>query len=68
MAVKLTEICNQEDGLAPGHRACIGCGETIIARQILQAIDSPVVAASSTGCLEIVTSPYPFTSWHPLDP
>ncbi|MBE9501808.1 MAG: pyruvate ferredoxin oxidoreductase [Dehalococcoidia bacterium] len=63
MAVKLTEICNQEDGLAPGHRACIGCGETIIARQILQAIDSPVVAASSTGCLEIVTSPYPFTSW-----
>jgi pyruvate ferredoxin oxidoreductase beta subunit len=32
-------------------------------REILHAIDKPVVLASSTGCLEIITSPYPFTSW-----
>ena len=63
MAIKLTEICNREDKLAPGHRACLGCAETIIVRQVLQAIDEPVVVASPTGCLEIITSPYPFTSW-----
>ena len=63
MAIKLTEICNQEDRLAPGHRACLGCAETIIVRQVLRAIDDPVVVVSPTGCLEIITSPYPFTSW-----
>ncbi len=63
MAISLTEICNQEEKLAPGHRACLGCAETIIVRLVLHAIDSPVVLANSTGCLEIVTSPYPFTSW-----
>jgi pyruvate ferredoxin oxidoreductase beta subunit len=30
---------------------------------MLHAIDKPVVVASPTGCLEIITSPYPFTSW-----
>jgi pyruvate ferredoxin oxidoreductase beta subunit len=63
MAIKLTDICNQEDKLAQGHRACLGCGETIVVRQVLHAIDDPVVVASPTGCLEIVTSPYPLTSW-----
>ncbi len=63
MSIKLTEICNQEDRLAPGHRACIGCSETVIVRQVLQAINYPVVVGTPTGCLEIVTSPYPYTSW-----
>ena len=63
MALKLTEICNQEDRLAPGHRACLGCAEPIVVRQVLHAIDNPVVVASPTGCLEIITSPYPFSSW-----
>ena len=63
MTITLTQICNQRDRLAPGHRACLGCSETVIVRQVLHAIDDPVVVASSTGCLEIITSPYPFTSW-----
>lgn len=63
MVIKLTELTKQEDKLAPGHRACLGCGETVIVRQILHAIEDPVVVASPTGCLEIVTSPFPYTSW-----
>lgn len=63
MAIKLTEVCNQEERLAQGHRACLGCGETIVVRQVLHAIAEPVVVATSTGCLEIVSSPYPYTSW-----
>lgn len=63
MAVKLTEISRQEEKLAPGHRACLGCAETIVVRQVLHAINEPVVVGTPTGCLEIVTSPFPFTSW-----
>ena len=63
MALRLSDICAQEDSLAPGHRACLGCAEPIIVREVLHAIDKPVVVASPTGCLEIITSPYPFTSW-----
>ena len=63
MALRLSDICDQEDSLAPGHRACLGCAEPIIVREVLHAIDKPVVVASPTGCLEIITSPYPFTSW-----
>lgn len=63
MALRLSDICDQEGPLAPGHRACLGCAEPIIVREVLHAIDKPVVVASPTGCLEIITSPYPFTSW-----
>ncbi len=61
--INLREICNQEDRLAPGHRMCLGCAEAIIVRQVLHAIDYPVVACSPTGCLEICTGLFPFTSW-----
>lgn len=61
--IKLTEICNQEDRLAPGHRACAGCAEPIIVRQVLHAINYPVIVCSPTGCLEVFTSSFPFTSW-----
>ncbi len=66
MAISLKDICNEKDLLAPGHRACAGCAETIVVRQVLHAISAaghPVVVASPTGCLEIITSPFPFTSW-----
>ena len=61
--INLKEISSKRERLAPGHRACAGCAETIIVRQVLQAIEEPVVVASPTGCLEIATSQYPYTSW-----
>ena len=66
MPIKLNEICNQEEKIAPGHRACHGCPETIIVRQVLHAITAmgrPVIAACPTGCLEVCTTPYPQTAW-----
>lgn len=66
MPIKLKEICNQEDKIAPGHRACHGCPETIIVRQVLHTITAmgkPVITACPTGCLEVCTSPYPQTAW-----
>jgi len=65
MATKLTpkELSKRPDRLSPGHRLCAGCGATIIVRQILAAIDDPVVIANATGCLEVGTTIYPYTAW-----
>jgi pyruvate ferredoxin oxidoreductase beta subunit len=63
MATRLRERAAREERLAPGQRLCAGCGEAIIVRQILNAIDHPVVVGAATGCLEIATSVFPYTSW-----
>ena len=65
MATKLMpkELMKKEERLAPGHRLCAGCGASIIVRQMLAAIDDPVVLANATGCLEVATTIYPFTAW-----
>ena len=63
MTLSLKVICTERDLLAPGHRLCAGCAETIVARQVLHAVGQPVVVATSTGCLEVSTTPYPQTSW-----
>ena len=61
--INLRDIVNNEEQLAPGHRLCAGCAESIIIRQMLHAIDGPVVIGTATGCLEVSTTVYPFTSW-----
>jgi len=61
--IRLRDIVNNEERLAPGHRLCAGCAEPTIVRQVLHAIDYPVVVATATGCMEVSTSVYPFTSW-----
>ncbi len=61
--IRLRDIVNNEEQLRPGHRLCSGCGESIILRQILHAVDDPVVVATATGCMEVSTTPYPYTAW-----
>jgi pyruvate ferredoxin oxidoreductase beta subunit len=65
MVTKLTpkELAKTPERLSPGHRMCAGCGAPIAVRQILAAIDDPVVVANATGCLEVATTIYPFTAW-----
>ena len=60
---KLKELSKKQDILSPGHRLCAGCGASIAVRQILSASDDPVVVASATGCLEVATTIFPYTSW-----
>jgi pyruvate ferredoxin oxidoreductase beta subunit len=62
--VNLRDLVNKEERLAPGHRLCGGCGEPTAIRQILHAIDNPVVLSTATGCLEVSTTVYPYTSWN----
>jgi pyruvate ferredoxin oxidoreductase beta subunit len=65
MATRLVpkELAKKKDLLAPGHRLCAGCGASIVVRQMLTAIDDPVVISNATGCLEVATTIYPYTAW-----
>ncbi len=58
------ELIKQPVRLTPGHRLCAGCAAPIIVRQILMAIDDPVVISNATGCLEVATTIYPYTAWN----
>lgn len=59
----IKELAKKEDRLCGGHRACPGCAAPIAVRQVLMAIDSPVVIACATGCLEVSTTIFPYTAW-----
>ncbi len=63
MAIKLKELVKKEEGLAAGHRACAGCALPIITRLVFHSIDDPVAVAVATGCLQTITTIYPYTSW-----
>ena len=51
--------------LVGGHRLCPGCGASVTVRQIMMAAgpDVQVVVAGATGCLEVSTTIFPYTSW-----
>jgi pyruvate ferredoxin oxidoreductase beta subunit len=53
----------QKEYFAPGHRACQGCAEALAVRLVAKALGRNVIVASATGCMEVISSPIPFTSW-----
>jgi pyruvate ferredoxin oxidoreductase beta subunit len=53
----------EEEFLASGHRACPGCGEVLALRLALKALGRKVIVTQPTGCMEVVTTPYPETAW-----
>lgn len=60
----LKELVKYEERFTGGHRACPGCGGTIALRQMLLALAGrPVVVGGATGCMEVVTTLFPYTSW-----
>ncbi len=46
-----------------GHRACAGCGAAIAVRLALKVAGRDVIVVQPTGCMEVVSTPYPETSW-----
>jgi len=61
--VYVPRLVTKKEPFAPGHRACIGCGEALAVRLACKALGQNVVIANATGCMEIVSSPLPTTSW-----
>jgi pyruvate ferredoxin oxidoreductase beta subunit len=49
--------------VAPGHRACSGCGLLIGARMATDVTQGNVIVANATGCLEVTTTAYPGSAW-----
>jgi len=61
--IYIPRLVTKEELFAPGHRACIGCGEALAVRLAVKALGRNTVIANATGCMEIVSSPLPTTSW-----
>lgn len=59
----LKDLAAKKEPICGGHRACAGCGAPIIVRQVLMSSKDPVVVTSATGCLEVVTTIFPYTAW-----
>jgi pyruvate ferredoxin oxidoreductase beta subunit len=57
------EIALKPDAFLPGHRACAGCGPASVLRMIMKATRGPTIVTEATGCMEVVSSIYPYTSW-----
>jgi pyruvate ferredoxin oxidoreductase beta subunit len=58
-----TEISHEDDLFNPGHRACAGCGPALAMRYLTEALGENTIIAHATGCMEVVSSPYPESSW-----
>ncbi len=63
-AIYVPRLVKKQENFAPGHRACIGCGEALAIRQSFKALDNNVIVVNATGCAEIFASQLPLTSWH----
>ncbi|MEG0873179.1 MAG: thiamine pyrophosphate-dependent enzyme [Clostridia bacterium] len=65
MAYNLKEVIKKESRLVSGHRMCAGCGAPTIIRNVLRSLkeEDNAVISVATGCLEVSTCIYPYTSW-----
>lgn len=63
MAVNLKQLTQNEDLLAGGHRACAGCTGANILRQIMLTAGKDTVMGGATGCMEVITTIFPYTAW-----
>ncbi len=57
------DIAEKSDLFLAGHRACAGCGPATVFRLIMKATRGPTIVTEATGCMEVVSSIYPYTSW-----
>lgn len=60
----LKQLAKREEKFLSGHRLCAGCGEGIVARMVTLAIDKPLIACNATGCMEVASTIFPYSSWN----
>jgi len=58
------KLVNRKEYFSPGHRACQGCAEALGVRLVGKALGRDTVVASATGCMEVTSTPLPFTNWN----
>ena len=57
------DIAAKPDLFLSGHRACAGCVPATVLRLVMKATRGPTIVTEATGCMEVVSSIYPYTSW-----
>ena len=57
--VYVPKLVSTREALVSGHRACQGCAEALAVRYVLKALGRNVVIANATGCMEIISTPFP---------
>jgi len=65
MAYNLKEAVKKGNRLVGGHRLCAGCGAPVVVNAVLRGLkpEDHAVVSVATGCLEVSTCLYPYTSW-----
>ncbi len=65
MPYNIKEIVKKENRFVSGHRMCAGCGAPPIIRSVLRSLkeEDNAVVSVATGCLEVSSCIYPYTSW-----
>jgi len=63
LTVYAPRLAPKDEPFVPGHRACIGCGEALAVRLVAKAMGRNTIVVNATGCMEIVASQLPYTSW-----
>lgn len=66
MAYNVKEVvANKPAIFEAGHRMCAGCGAPVVGRMVMRALKEGdhAVVSNATGCMEVSTCIYPYTSW-----
>lgn len=61
--ISFRQLVDRKELFLPGHRACIGCGEALAVRLAFKALGKDTIVVDATGCIEIMSSQLPYTSW-----
>lgn len=62
-SIKSPRDLPREELLAPGHGLCAGCLAGTIVRTLLKVAGRNTIVVTPTGCLEVSTAFYPYSSW-----
>ena len=60
----LKELSQRTVKFTAGHRACAGCLPAVALRQVTLSADYPIVVGFATGCMEVVSTIFPYTAWN----
>ncbi|MCX8196034.1 MAG: thiamine pyrophosphate-dependent enzyme [Acidilobaceae archaeon] len=63
MRIRTLRDLPREELFAPGHGLCAGCTAATIIRHLLKVAGKNTIIVNATGCVEVSTTMYPFTSW-----
>jgi pyruvate ferredoxin oxidoreductase beta subunit len=64
MSSKNLTLNSNFEGFTSGHNACAGCGAAIAMRHIAETVGKNSIITIATGCMEVISTAYPLTSWN----